>query len=147
MADLLFLKSRDSDSGQETDHFVNLHWTTQTKSYVARNIISIALDFRKESFARMMFTEGYVDTMRFVDVRDEEDKSALYRACDLEMVDIARYIWPRYVDPSFNPKDIKIMCDLARNRGYLEIVHLFESVLPVQSKISKDENTIDVGGV
>ena len=128
IADLLFLANRSVDHEQKTNNFTS-RWILMAQTCVVRNIISIALDFGQQKFASMMFVERYVEDMQFVDVPDKEGKSALYRACEHNLVDIASSIWPRYADPLLleDLTGIDNLRERARSHGYLEIVRMFES--------------------
>lgn len=74
----------------------------------------------------MMFKDDYVNDMEYVDTPDEEGRTALDRACEQNLVDIAKGIYPRYASSNLNQARIENLRENARERGFMKIVQMFE---------------------
>ncbi len=91
------------------------------------NIISIALDFDQLEFARMMFEEEYVNDMAYVDTPDKMGKTALDRACERNIYDIAHYIWPRFAG-LVTETGINKLLEQAIDNGFTDIADMLSRV-------------------
>ena len=137
LARLLFLESRSNEFQAQTQRKLadsSRTWklAAATLGRHAHNIISIAIDSKKMEFANMMFDEGYVDDLQYIDTPDQNGKTALDRACEQNLASIVRFIWPKYANSSLDRTGIETLYHQAYGRGFMDICRIFEK--PVQGR-------------
>lgn len=100
------------------------------RDHFGRNVISTALDYGHVGFVRALLAENLTDRFDFRDLADTPGyRTALSRACEQGLSDVARLLWPRYSKSwlSHGPESRVDLCELARGRGYIDIAQMFES--------------------
>jgi hypothetical protein len=100
------------------------------RDHLGRNVISTALDYGHVRFAMTLFDEKLIEKFNFRDLADSPGyRTALSRACERGLTDIARLLWPQYSKSwlSHGPESRVDLCELARRRGHIDISQMFES--------------------
>jgi len=97
---------------------------------LGRNVISTAIDNDHAEFARTLLAEDLTTNFGFYDEADRlgETETALSRACEQGLTDIAHLLFPRYSRRLLPkaPKSRRDLREVARSKGHLNIVEMFD---------------------